>query len=88
LDDVNSIRTRAGLAPAVGLTGQALLDEILLQRRLELAFEGDRWFDLKRRGENVIKATGNLQYGDARYLAPLPNREIQVNPSLVQNAGY
>jgi hypothetical protein len=36
----------------------------------------------------VIKATGNLQYGDARYLAPLPNREIQVNPSLVQNAGY
>jgi starch-binding outer membrane protein, SusD/RagB family len=88
LDDVNAIRTRAGLAPAAGLSGQALLDEILLQRRLELAFEGDRWFDLKRRGENVVKATGNLQYGDARYLAPLPNREIQVNPSLVQNAGY
>jgi hypothetical protein len=88
LDDVNAIRTRAGLAPATGLSGQALLDEILLQRRLELAFEGDRWFDLKRRGENVTKATGNLQYGDARYLAPLPNREIQVNPSLVQNAGY
>jgi starch-binding outer membrane protein, SusD/RagB family len=88
LDDVNSIRTRAGLAPVVGLTGQALLDEILLQRRLELAFEGDRWFDLKRRGENIVKATGNLQYGDPRYLAPIPVREIQVNPSLVQNAGY
>lgn len=86
--DVNTIRTRCGLPPVSGLTGSALLDEIILQRRLELAFEGDRWFDLKRLGRDVIKATGNLQYGDPRYLAPLPVREIQANPSLVQNNGY
>jgi hypothetical protein len=86
--DVNTIRTRCGLAPVAGLTGSALLEEILLQRRLELAFEGDRWFDLKRLGRDVIKATGDLQYGDPRYLAPIPLREIQANPSLVQNNGY
>lgn len=86
--DVNTIRTRCGLPPVSGLTGNALLDEIILQRRLELAFEGDRWFDLKRLGRDVFKATGNLQYGDPRYLAPLPVREIQANPSLVQNNGY
>ncbi|WP_448518700.1 RagB/SusD family nutrient uptake outer membrane protein [Rhodoflexus sp.] len=88
LADVNTIRTRAGLQPLAGLSGEALLNEIFLQRRLELAFEGDRWFDLKRLGRDVIKATGNLQFGDPRYLAPIPLRELQANSSLVQNNGY
>ncbi|MCS7018142.1 MAG: RagB/SusD family nutrient uptake outer membrane protein [Cytophagales bacterium] len=88
LADVNTIRTRCGLPPVAGLTREALIDEIILQRRLELAFEGDRWFDLKRLGRDVIKATGNLQFGDPRYLAPIPLRELQANPNLVQNNGY
>lgn len=88
LNDVNTIRTRCGLPPVSGLTGEALLNEIILQRRLELAFEGDRWFDLKRRGSDVIKATGNLQFGEPRYLAPIPLRELQANSNLVQNNGY
>ena len=37
------------------LTGTALLNEILKQRRLELAFEGDRFFDLKRRNQAVVR---------------------------------
>lgn len=88
LEDVNRIRTRAGLTAAADLTGQALLNEIILQRRLELAFEGDRWFDMKRRGQDVIKATGNVPFDDFRILGFIPIREIQVNPNLVQNIGY
>ncbi|MEO6524948.1 MAG: RagB/SusD family nutrient uptake outer membrane protein [Mucilaginibacter sp.] len=37
------------------LTGTALLNEILLQRRLELAFEGDRFWDLKRLNQPVVR---------------------------------
>lgn len=89
LADVNRIRTRAGLtARPATLTSTEIQDEIVLQRRLELAFEGHRWFDLKRRGQNVVKTTGNVPYGDTRTLAPVPNSEILANKNLVQNAGY
>lgn len=89
LADVNRIRTRAGLTALPATTTNAQLQtEIDLQRRLELAFEGHRWFDLKRRGRDVIKSTGNVPYGDTRTLAPIPVREIQANNKLVQNAGY
>lgn len=87
--DVNAIATRAGLAAYDNtVVGADLLNAIDLQRRLELGFEGDRWFDLKRRGLDVIKTTGNVPYDDFRILAPIPVREIQSNPNLVQNLGY
>lgn len=88
LADVNRIRTRAGLIALTGLTNTQLQAEITLQRRLELAFEGHRWFDLKRRRQDVIKSTGNVLYGDTRILAPLPNSEILANKNITQNAGY
>jgi hypothetical protein len=87
-EDVNKIRVRAGLTEVdATLSGTALVNEILLQRRIELAFEGQRWFDLKRLGRDVVKTT-TIAYTDARILAPIPNSEILVNPNLVQNAGY
>jgi tetratricopeptide (TPR) repeat protein len=50
LDDLNSIRARAGVAP-LNISGQAaILDAIRKERRLELCFEGDRLFQLKRFG--------------------------------------
>ncbi len=89
LADVNRIRTRAGLtARPATLTNTEIQDEITLQRRLELAFEGHRWFDLKRRGQNVVKTTGNVPYGDTRTLAFIPNSELLANKNIVQNAGY
>jgi hypothetical protein len=87
LEDLNRIRTRAGLAAVTGLSGQALINEILKQRRVELAFEGHRFFDLKRRGQNLVK-TPLIEFTDFRILAPLPVREILANPNLVQNPGY
>lgn len=88
LTDLNVIRVRAGLTAQTGLSGQALIDAILKQRRLEFAFEGHRWFDLKRRGLDVKKLPLDIAATDTRILANIPAREIQVNPKLVQNAGY
>ena len=88
LADVNRIRTRVGLTALATATSAQLQTEIALQRRLEFAFEGHRWFDLKRRGLDINKTTGNVPYGDTRTLAPLPLREIQANVKLVQNLGY
>jgi hypothetical protein len=91
-----------GYVPEV-LAGPALLAEIQLQRRLELAFEGDRFFDLKRRnapinrdavhGENA-DGTGKppvfptMQASDIRFLLPIPQSEINFNKNLTQNPGY
>lgn len=87
--DVNVIAQRAGLAPYdVTVVGAALLNAIYLQRQLELGWEGDRWFDMKRRGQGFTKSTGNVPYDDYRILAPIPVREIQSNPNLKQNANY
>lgn len=93
LADLNFIVTRRGLPAFTGLTGAALYEEILKQRRIELAFEGHRFWDLKRLGRDIIKTTGGYTGGDVaftdiRILAPLPTRELQINPKLVQNTGY
>ncbi len=84
LADINVIRDRAGATP-VAVAGQAnLLDAILNERRLELAFEGFRFFDLRRFG----KAEAKLQVEASRLLLPIPQAELDVNPSLQQNPGY
>jgi hypothetical protein len=83
---VNLVRARAGL-PALDLValGQAAaIDSILQERRLELAYEGDRWPDLVRTGRAVtVLAIPAFQ---TRYPSPL--NEIDVAPGLVQNPGY
>ena len=87
--DLNTIRERAGLDPLYGLSEETLINAILLQRRLELAFEGDRWFTLKRLGEDVIKPDGTVMpFSDYRILSRVPFREVNANPSLRQNRGY
>jgi hypothetical protein len=92
LADLNTVRVARGLA-TVALTGSALYEEILTQRRLEFAFEGHRWFDLKRLGRDVIKASlgsgaTDVLFTEARILANIPQREIDGNKNLVQNFGY
>jgi hypothetical protein len=89
LADLNTIATNRGLT-AFTLTGSALYEEVLRQRRLELAFEGHRFFDLKRLGRDLVKAPhyNTVAFTDIRILAPLPQREIDGNKNLVQNAGY
>jgi hypothetical protein len=89
LDDalvlLNRIRTRAGLPALVALSQSALLDAIYQERRVELAMEGHRWFDLIRTG----RAQSVLNIADPRRLLfPIPFRETVNNPNMVQNPGY
>lgn len=94
--DVNVIRTRAGLtAIPTSTSAAAVLTEVLLQRRLELAFEGHRWYDLVRTKSNITKdpsgSYGNVtvDYTDRRILAQIPVGQIDVSKKiLVQNPGY
>jgi hypothetical protein len=89
LADLNTIATNRGLT-AFTLSGAALYEEVLKQRRLELAFEGHRFFDLKRLGRDIVKAPhyNTVAFSDVRILAPIPTREVDGNKNLVQNSGY
>lgn len=89
LIDINRIRERAGLTPVSGLSEEGLLDEVLKQRKLELAFEGHSFFDYKRLGEDILKPTGNvIRFSDYRILARIPWREFNANQLLRQNKDY
>lgn len=82
--DINAIRNRASL---VNYSGSDLAGEILVQRRLEFAFEGHRWFDLVRTGN----ATSVLGISENHTLFPIPKAEITNNNSINendQNPGY
>lgn len=90
-EDLNVIRSRAGLT-GVSLTSQATaLNAIAQERRVELFSEwGHRWLDLKRTGQ-VDAVIGALKPGlwqttDALY--PIPSGQISINYNLVQNPGY
>ena len=82
VDDYNVVHRRAGL-PAAGLVS---LDEIILERRRELAFEGHRIHDIKRLKQSI----GVWGYKNPKLLFPVPAREIRNNPALKsqQNEGY
>ncbi|HMC02464.1 MAG TPA: RagB/SusD family nutrient uptake outer membrane protein [Flavobacteriaceae bacterium] len=82
-----------------GETGQDLKDAIQLERRLELAFEGHRFFDIKRKGLPIQRdnfgefADGSgspafvqtMPAGDCRFQLAIPKAEIDVNPNMEQN---
>lgn len=89
--DVNTIRTNRGLVAYGGsIAQQEVLDEVLLQRRLELAAEGNRFFDLKRLRKDIFKGPfySDLLFNDYRILPAIPNNDIQLNPNLAQNFNY
>ena len=86
LADVNTIRARAGLPALAAVT----LPAILKERRIELAFEGFRLGDLKRNMESTTDpiAGTSIPWNSSRLVFPIPFREINANPNLVQNTGY
>jgi starch-binding outer membrane protein, SusD/RagB family len=86
LKDLNVIRNRANVPSITNVTTtDELVDKILLERRIELAYESQRWFDLIRTG----KAQQVLGITDAnKLLLPIPRQEILINSNLTQNPGY
>ncbi|MEL6193714.1 MAG: RagB/SusD family nutrient uptake outer membrane protein [Bacteroidota bacterium] len=90
LDVLDPIRSRAGLAPLdhTVLNSQALVRQAIQdERRLELAFEGQRWFDLVRTGTVDTEMGETI---DSRYhLFPVPVSEVLASFGVItQNDGY
>ncbi len=92
-DAVNQVRRRAkGTATDVlpdlqGLSQAELREAIYRERRVELAFEGHRWFDLVRTGR-AAEALRSKNFQPRHLLLPVPQRERDLNANLTQNAGY
>lgn len=85
VSDLNAIRQRSHVADYSGSTAQAdVLDAIAQERRIELAFEPHRWFDLVRTG----KAAATLRIDSHYTLFPIPNNDRVADNDIVQNAGY
>ena len=61
-----------------------LLEAILLERRVELSFEGDRFYTLKRKGMDIR----GLPFDDNALVFPIPQAELDSNDNIDQNDGY
>lgn len=94
---VNQVRSRAGLAGITAGSADAMKAAIAKERRLELAFEGIRWFDLKRTGKAIQVMNAVTEFGgvamsynltENRLFWPIPQAEMDKNSKLVQNPGY
>ncbi len=103
LADLNMLRSNRYTVFVAGTeAGQALYDAILLQRRLELSFEGSRFFDIKRLNQPITRSafgdnadgTGvpasvrTVPANSNLFQLPIPIYEINANKNVVQNPGY
>lgn len=74
------------------VTNPATLNDVLYERRLELAMEGHRLYDLARTGRDIPAVAGDgsgpISYGDYRFALPIPDAEIRANSNVTQNKGY
>jgi len=90
-DAIDLVRVRAGLLPLPRtLTYESFKTKLLEERRVELAFENHRWFDLKRfnKAEEVLSAKG-YAIKPFHLLYPIPRKEVIINPeNISQNTGY
>lgn len=89
-EDVNVIRTRAGLANTTATAKEALLEAVAQERRIELMVEGGhRWYDLKRTGKiDQVLSPLKADWQSTDALFPIPLQEILNNDNLTQNPGY
>ena len=88
---INEVRQRAHLPELSGLGQDQFRDAVLLERKYELAYEFNRWFDLTRTGkliEAVFEDRGAV-LTENNLILPIPLDELTTNPNLgPQNEGY
>lgn len=90
---LNIVRARAGL-PSIGKgrTQEEMRELIIHERRMELAFEGHRWFDMVRIDDGNYALEFLQSIGKSitreRLLLPIPQTEIDSNSAMEQNPGY
>jgi hypothetical protein len=90
---LNKVRTRAGLSGITTTDAAVMKEAIIKERRIELAFEGHRWFDLIRidNGDYAVRyfnSIGKTNVTKDRLLWPIPQAEIDDNRLILQNSGY
>lgn len=97
--DLNSLRAARinGYATQTFTTKTQLIDSVYAERFKELAFEGHRFFDLRRRNLSVVREPADainalgavlLTPAQAQYAFPLPDAEVRTNRNMLQNPGY
>ena len=87
LTQLNRIRSRAGLADSSATSQADVRQAIQDERRLELAFEGHRWFDLVR--TNTVNAEMGVTVSPNYHVFPIPTSEVRsTNGLITQNTGY
>lgn len=70
------------------------IDEVQVERRRELAYEGFRFCDLKRWGQSIVRGSDcsagacTLAAGSHKFNLPIPQSELDANPNMQQNSGY
>ncbi len=91
---INRVRTRAHIENLTeGLNQADFRDSVFLERRKEFIQEGNRWFDLSRRGGTYLydalkKLPAKTGAAVRDTLYPIPQVEIDLNPLLTQNPGW
>jgi hypothetical protein len=88
---LNLLRQRAGLTPVNAISQSSMRDKIYKERRVEMAFEHDRMFDLRRTGRAaaVLQALGKPYISPKHNLFPIPQRQIDLSGNkIMQNPGY
>lgn len=94
LRDINLIRARAKMPPVPLLGKDQMRDRIRHERRVELAFEGFRYLDIKRWRiapavlNGVNDGIVTRRFETKNYLWPLPEQEVRINDKLKQNPDY
>jgi len=88
LTELNKVRARVGM-PDIQEMNPELLDDLIIQeKRLEMALEQERFFDLVRTGRaSEVLGPYGFQQGKHETF-PIPNSELQLNPNLTQNGGW
>lgn len=92
-EPLNIVRKRARLEPITGTQSKEVMREIIIkERRMELAFEGHRWFDMIRvqDGKYALKFLKSIGKNPTkeRLLLPIPLTEMDSNELMTQNPGY
>jgi len=83
---IDDIRNRAGLAPTTAVDGD-LLTAMMQEKRVELALEPHRWFDITR--WNIGASVFGAAWNDNFNVFPFPQSEVDRSGGLLnQNPGY
>lgn len=90
LKDLNKVRMRVKLGDETATAQATLRKAIWHERRLELAFEHDRWFDLVRTGQagTTMRAVGKKFVDGKHELFPVPNAQVLSTPTIGQNPNW